>query len=129
MLHFAGPGYLRSCRGGKLCVWGRSRLAVLHRRITMSAPCPTFGFHVVIEPAAALASPARAELEDAWVVLLESRGLYCRGGGSVRLAYVVASEASQATENDRAAVRSWLAGRPEVARWTVGDLTDLDRAI
>lgn len=95
----------------------------------MSAPCPTFGFHVVIEPAAALASPARAGLEDAWVALLESRGLYCAAGGSERLAYVVASEASQATENDRDSVRSWLAARPEVARWWVGDLTDLDQAI
>ena len=94
----------------------------------MSAPCPTFGFHVVIEPAAALASPARADLEDAWVALLQSRGLYCASGGS-ELAYVVASEASQATENDRDAVRSWLAARPEVARWKVGDLTDLDHAM
>jgi uncharacterized protein YggL (DUF469 family) len=95
----------------------------------MSAPCPTFGFHVVIEPAAALDAPARAELEDAWVVLLEGRGLYCGGGGNERLAYVVASEASQATENDRDAVRCWLAARPEVARWQVGELTDLDREV
>lgn len=41
--------------------------------------------------------------------------------------FAVASEGFQATENDREAARAWLASRPELKAWKVGDLEDLDR--
>jgi uncharacterized protein YggL (DUF469 family) len=96
----------------------------------MTAPCPTFGFLVVMEPTADPGSREHAELGDAWIDFLESRGLYCGGAAAAaRLEYVVASEASQATENDRVATRAWLASRAELRRWEVGELEDLDRAV
>ena len=69
----------------------------------------------------------RDALSDAWIAFVESRALYCRRGGADRLEYVVASEAAQATESDREATRAWLAARPELRRWRVGDLEDLER--
>ena len=93
----------------------------------MSAPCPTFGYLVVMDPISDLAAPARDHMRVAWIDFLEDRGLYCGGGGAERLEFVVASEASQATESDRDATRAWLASRPELRAWRVGDLEDLDR--
>ena len=91
----------------------------------MTAPCPTFGFRVRIELDAATPAPVREQLHQAWRALLRSRGLTSRGGGVDRLVHVVTSEASQAIESDRDAVRAWLAGRPEIRTWQVDDLEDL----
>jgi uncharacterized protein YggL (DUF469 family) len=94
----------------------------------MTAPCPTFGFLVTMDPRAELGASARAPLWDDWIALLEARGLYCTGGQrGERLACVVASEASQATENDRLAIDAWLASRPELQHWDVGQLEDLEQ--
>jgi uncharacterized protein YggL (DUF469 family) len=93
----------------------------------MTAPCPALGFHVVMESAIDLESDRHDALLDAWRGFLEARGLYCGGGGRDRMEFVVASEASQATENDRVAAREWLASRAELRRWRVGDLEDLNR--
>jgi len=93
----------------------------------VTAPCPALGFHVVMESGIDFESKAHDELLDAWIDFLESRGLYCGGGGRDHLKFVVASEASQATENDRVAARAWLASRPELRSWQVGDLEDLNR--
>jgi uncharacterized protein YggL (DUF469 family) len=65
------------------------------------------------------------QLREAWSALLGSRGLVSRGVGVERLTHVVTSEASQATESDRSAIRAWLARRPELQSWRVGDLEDL----
>ena len=87
----------------------------------MSAPCPALGFVVAMESAPAV----RDELARAWQALLDARGLCATGGGAERREYVVTSEASQATESDRDAVRDWLASRGEVRRWHVGEIEDL----
>ncbi len=94
----------------------------------MSAPCPTFGFVVVMDIVPGIDAQTRDALSDAWNDFLEARGLYCVGGAAAeRLEYVIASEAAQATENDREATRAWLTARPELRGWRVGDLEDLDR--
>jgi uncharacterized protein YggL (DUF469 family) len=93
----------------------------------MTTPCPALGFHVVMESSAELDSEQYDRMLDAWMDFLERRGLYCAGSGRRRAEFVVASEASQATENDRVAARAWLASRPELLTWDVGDLEDLNR--
>ena len=95
----------------------------------MTAPCPTFGFVVRIEIEPAVGTAARDQLWDAWIGVLERHGLYCGGGGGDCLEYVVASEASQATDADRALVREWLAGYPGIRAWEVGPLEDLEQAV
>jgi Uncharacterized protein conserved in bacteria len=95
--------------------------------MVMTAPCPALGFRVTIEARHGIDSSLEA-LVDAWTHFLDGRGLHCTGGGAAgRLAFVVASEASQATENDRVATREWLAIRPELRHWQVGDLEDFNR--
>jgi uncharacterized protein YggL (DUF469 family) len=93
----------------------------------MTAPCPALGFHVVLDSVADLDAAGHDAFLDAWTDFLDDRGLHCRGGGRDRMEFVVASEASQATENDRVAARAWLASRPELRTWRVGDLEDLNR--
>jgi uncharacterized protein YggL (DUF469 family) len=96
----------------------------------MAAPCPVLGFVVRMELAPHLGADPRGErwgvLWDAWIVLLEGRGLSCGGGGGDVLEYVVTSDAAQATESDRAAVRDWLGARDDLRTWSVGELVDLD---
>jgi uncharacterized protein YggL (DUF469 family) len=93
----------------------------------MTAPCPALGFRVTIEPRRGIGSSFGALVDD-WTDFLEGRGLHCTGGGaSERVAFVVVSDASQATENDRVATRAWLGSRPDVSSWHVGDLEDLSR--
>jgi uncharacterized protein YggL (DUF469 family) len=95
----------------------------------MSASCPALGFHVVMEPAASPGSAEYVDLLGALVLFLEGRGLYCGGerSGPRRMELAVGSEASQATENDRVATRAWLESRPDLLRWQVGELVDLDQ--
>jgi uncharacterized protein YggL (DUF469 family) len=94
----------------------------------MSAPCPTFGFLVVMELADGSETGPSHELRNAWIRFLETLGLYCTdgSGGDAEpgLRYVVASEASQATESDRLAAQAWLAARRELLSWRVGKLED-----
>lgn len=95
----------------------------------MSAPCPAFGFLVTMETRAALGAAARDRLSVAWRGFLATRGLTCSGGGEDVRTFVVRSEAAQATDTDRAAVRAWLASRDELRAAHVGDLIDLDQAV
>src|SRR4051812_31414008 len=76
--------------------------------LSMSAPCPTFGFLVVMELGSSIDASANRELRDSWIGFLETRGLSGTDGGTVdetraTLRFVVTSEASQATETDREA--------------------------
>lgn len=95
----------------------------------MTGPCPTLGFIVRMDIDSALGAAARDELWTGWIGMLEQRGLYCGGGGGDSPDYVVASEASQATDADRAAVRGWLELHPAIAGWEVGPLGDLDQEV
>lgn len=95
----------------------------------MTAPCPTFGFVVSVTFAPASDDAARSAFWAAWNEFLEQRGLYCGGGGGDTQEYVVASEASQATNIDREAVRAWLAGRRELSDARMGELIDLSQAV
>lgn len=93
----------------------------------MSAPCPTYGFHVAFEFRPSVAPEALDRMWAEWIDVMEGRGLECGGGGDdLRQHYVVSSVAAQATDGDRAAISAWLAARPELAAWTVGELVDLE---
>lgn len=66
----------------------------------------------------------RERLLAQWRELLENRGL-SSGGSGPTYGCTVTSEASQATDSDRSAVRAWLESRPELSSWSVGELVDL----
>jgi uncharacterized protein YggL (DUF469 family) len=92
----------------------------------VSASCPILGFRVVLELGPR--PSVDQDLVDAWIEFLAGRGLHCTGGGGAeRMDFVVASDASQATESDRVAARAWLESRADLLRWRVGELVDLDQ--
>ena len=92
----------------------------------MSAPCPALGFVAELEPVAGISPDRLAVLRAEWVAFLDARGLTARERGpGAPLRFEVESEASQATQNDRAAVEQWLVTRPELAACRVGDIYDL----
>ncbi|MGH7670734.1 MAG: 50S ribosome-binding protein YggL [Gemmatimonadaceae bacterium] len=92
----------------------------------MTAPCPTFGFQVVLEPLPDLSHADRHGLWVAWTDVLEAQGLYCeRRPGADRMECVVLRDGAQATDSDRTSTRDWLAERADLAGWTMGDLEDL----
>jgi uncharacterized protein YggL (DUF469 family) len=95
----------------------------------MTAPCPALGFLVAMDVASEVGSDDWNATVDAWIEFLESRGLYCAGGGARRLEYTVASEAVQATCNDREAVQWWLSQRTDISGWQIGELEDLNQAV
>lgn len=93
----------------------------------MTAACPVFGFTLQCALHSQLDDAGEAALTDAFLAFAASRGLVCSGGFSgTRWSMTVHSEAGQATEADRAAVESWVRGRPEIAAANVGPLLDLD---
>jgi len=92
----------------------------------VSAPCPALGFVVDLEPAAGLAAERLATLRAEWAAFLDERGLRGREQRvGTQLRFEVESEASQATQNDRAAVERWLSTRADVAGCRVGEIHDL----
>ena len=94
----------------------------------MTAPCPAFGFRVTMQLSPALDAGSVKAFTKEWARFLASRGLYHVGAASEgRLTYIVASEASQAVENDRVASRDWLGSRRELGGWEVGELEDIER--
>jgi uncharacterized protein YggL (DUF469 family) len=95
----------------------------------MTAPCPSFGFVVTLELRAEIGASGRAQFWEAWIDFLGSRGLYSSGGGGDTRDYVVASEATQATDADRVAILDWLGGRGEPRAYRVGELIDLSQAV
>jgi uncharacterized protein YggL (DUF469 family) len=82
-------------------------------------------FRVSIEFEPETAAESRQSFLNSWLELLLVRGLYAVAGpGGGQLKFAIGSEAFQPTESDRVAVRDWLAARPELSRWSVGDLED-----
>jgi hypothetical protein len=93
---------------------------------SLSAPCPALGFVVDLEPAAGVSADRLSRLCAEWAAFLDERGLRLHElPARAKLSFEVESEASQATQNDRAATEGWLATRPELAHWRVGDIRDL----
>ena len=93
---------------------------------TVSAPCPALGFVVELHPASALSGERLTRLREEWAAFLDERGLVGRERRTeTQVRFEVESEASQATQNDRAAAEAWLAARTELDRWRVGDIHDL----
>ena len=93
---------------------------------TLSAPCPALGFVVDLEPGVGVSADRLTRLRAEWAAFLDARGLRGRElPARTTLSFEVESEASQATQNDRAATEGWLATRAEVSRWRVGDIRDL----
>ena len=90
----------------------------------MSAPCPAYGFHVQMVLRPGVVPAERERLLTQWRELLENRGLSSAERGPAYRC-TVTSEASQATDSDRSAVRAWLESRPELQAWSVGGLVDL----
>ena len=92
----------------------------------MSAPCPALGFVVELEPTTELTAERLATLRAEWAAFLDGRGLFGREQRvGTALRFAVESEASQATQNDRAAAEEWLSARSELARCRVSDVHDL----
>jgi hypothetical protein len=92
----------------------------------VSAPCPALGFVVELDPASDLTAERLARLREEWAAFLDGRGLLGRERRTeTQLRFEVESEASQATQSDRAAAEAWLAARSELDRWHVGDIHDL----
>jgi hypothetical protein len=92
----------------------------------LSAPCPALGFIVDLEPVSGLSADRLARLCAEWAAFLDERGLRGRERrAGAELRFEVESEASQATQNDRAAAEAWLATRAELAGSRVGEIHDL----
>ena len=125
-------------RAGKIargvsCVNSRSSSASVNapkaaaRRGAMTEPCPMLGFFVVIELASDSLPRAHADFAGALREFLATRGLYAMSADPAGGRWAVASEASQAVDADRDAVRTWLAARSEVVRADVGSIEDLNQ--
>ena len=86
-----------------------------------------FGFVARFQVAAGLDDAAETRLTDAFLRLLETRGLVTSGGFSgTRWSHVIRSDASQATDADRQAIDAWAASRAEIVGREVGDIVDLE---
>lgn len=81
------------------------------------------GFNIEITLAEGLAAGAGEALVAEFLAeVIEPRRLMC--GGTLSFAFVCRDTRGDATEDDRAAVKAWLAARPEVAAAVVGELAD-----
>lgn len=95
----------------------------------MTAPCPTFGFRVVLEFRAALAAEARREFWAGWRSFLGDHGLRADPEpGTTDESCTVVAEGTQATESDRVATDAWLATRKELGHWRISGLDDVKQS-
>jgi uncharacterized protein YggL (DUF469 family) len=96
----------------------------------MSAPCPLFGFRVLISLSPQGSEANVASIADDLARLLEANDLIAerrtvRDGG---LEYLVTREGSQATDSDRTLIRAWAEQWRTRATVQIGDLIDLAEA-
>jgi uncharacterized protein YggL (DUF469 family) len=96
----------------------------------MSAACPSFGFNVRIRMRANAEQHEEAQLWQSFMRdVIAVRGLTCGGTRTHdHWSQIIRSEASQATDTDREAVKAWLASRREVDSVEIGPLVDLGNA-
>lgn len=93
----------------------------------MSAPCPVFGFTVRVRLEPGLSEGECEALLDAFVRVVESRGLSAGGGsGPAGWTLTISSVGGQAVDADREALASWAKGRAGILEVVVGALVDLD---
>ena len=93
----------------------------------MSAPCPVFAFTVELVLHPEVQDAVKAELAKTFhEEFLDARGLIATRVAGIGLAFVVQSEASQATDADVRAVEAWARPRREIIRARVGPIVDLD---
>ena len=86
-----------------------------------------YGFTVRFRMREGLDDAMETRLTDAFLQVLAARGLVTSGGFSgTRWSHVIRSEASQATDADRAAVADWASHRAEIEERDIGDIVDLD---
>jgi uncharacterized protein YggL (DUF469 family) len=86
-----------------------------------------YGFIVRFRMREGLDDTMETRLTDEFLRFLAGRGLVSSGGFSgTRWSHVIRSEASQATDADRAAVVDWASGRAEIEERDIGDVVDLD---
>ena len=93
----------------------------------MSAPCPLFGFRVLISLSQQGSDANVATIADDLARLLEANDLIAerRRGRDGGLEYVVTREGSQATDTDRTLIRAWAERWLTRATVQIGDLIDL----
>ena len=91
----------------------------------MSAPCPTLGFTIRVEPRATVDITA---LADDLSRLARANGLVITRSDPRRLAFEVPREGSQATLTDRELLLEWAARWNRVAAISVSDLEDVSSA-
>ena len=95
----------------------------------MTAPCPTFGFRVVLKFRPELAVGARGEFWEQWRTFLRDHGLWAEPQtGTSCESYTVVAEGTQATESDRVATNTWLSIRGELQSWRTSELSDVTLA-
>jgi hypothetical protein len=92
----------------------------------VSAPCPTFGFTIQVEPRATVDLSA---LADDLRRLASANGLVVGRSGHRNprpLAFDVTREGSQATQADRELLLAWAARWNRIAAISVSDLRDMN---
>jgi len=93
----------------------------------MSAPCPVFGFAIVIEPNASLSDQETDAVVDDLIGFLEQNGLVTGSGGRRAFEFFVSREGSQATHADRELLFEWAGRWKSHATIAVSDLVDLNQ--
>jgi hypothetical protein len=96
----------------------------------MSAPCPQFGFRVLISRLPSASELDAGEIADDVERVLSANDLVGerRRVGDGALEYLVTREGSQATDADRTLVRDWAARHQDRVAVEIGDLIDLHEA-
>jgi len=96
----------------------------------MSGACPILGFLVEAELDRQLSDTKAGALWDAFMKLLQQRGLEAEGIHSRHTwRYRVRSEATQATDVDRTAIQEWAATQAGIVSCRVGAVHDLEAAL
>jgi uncharacterized protein YggL (DUF469 family) len=93
----------------------------------VSGACPELGFRVELALAIGLSERTIGELwRDFRREVIEARGLACeRRVKGEHWSMVIRSQASQALDTDRDALREWAGGRGEIASLQVDPIVDL----
>jgi uncharacterized protein YggL (DUF469 family) len=95
----------------------------------VSAPCPTFGFHLSFTIVAAEAEAVGAAVRASFLEHVGALGLVAEGASGDRFEFVITGDGTQATDSDRQRLIAWLDGQREIASHRAGPLTDLTERV